>query len=287
MRKIGAFLIASLLAFSVAGCGNDNKPASAQYEKTQSKMENVENYSMVIQEKITLTKGDPQYNKDQTVELTTVRTKEDGILAQLEYVYDTMRIPVYYKDGYMYLDQLGDKTKYSAQPEDVLYLEITDIPNIPADAILEEKTESSGGLTKLIMQLDGDKVSSMLQELIQKDLTRLHMRDEETLQFTDVSITVVKNKNQTLKSMTISAHVAFESLLGEMEFDMLRTMEYTAIGKEVTLTLPDDLDSYTERVLPSPAPEETPAENASAPENTDTSMPAQEDGAEETTAPAE
>lgn len=170
----------------------------------------------------------------------------------LEFMSMKVQMQMYYTDGYMYMDAMGQKTKEAMPIEDAMKV-FGGMSDMSGDMITEIKTEKVEGGTKYTPTIDEANMMDYVGSLLEKAKDTMGGAGNAEDYMDDVNIKnlqtyiIVGNDgyiSEQWMSMDLDADVE-EAEATDVSMSMEMTNTFVDPGKDVTVTLPDDLDEYT------------------------------------------
>lgn len=257
MKKFVSLVLVVVMVLSLGACGKKD-PADM--------------YAEAMQKTAELADMEMQANIDMTMELlgmtmdmkTAMDMKAQGLTAEtavmdmqmtMELMGETMDMQMWYSDGYYYVDAMDTKTKV-AMPLDEVMAQIeggATSEAIPKEAFKEITAEKDGKNTIITYVADGTKMTEQIKESMAM-LEEMQLGiDETAMSVEDVKGTVTINADGYIAAQTMETAITMNMGEiaegvdgGEMKIQMKMDGTYTNPGQPVTVTLPDDLDTYIE-----------------------------------------
>lgn len=258
MKKLVSFMLMVMMVLSLGACGAKKDPATL--------------YTEAMEKTATLTDMEMQANVDMTMELlgmsmnmkTSVDMKGQDLTAENPLLDMKMKTSVFgqevdmqtwYSDGYYYVDMMDTKAKVEMPLEEVMKQAEGGATSetISKEAFKEITATKEDKNTVITYVADGAQMS----EQIKKSMSALEDMqidlDEISMTVEDVTGTVTVNPEgyviaqtmETVINMTMG-EIAEGVDGGEMTMKMKMDSTYTNPGQPVTVTLPEDLDTYME-----------------------------------------
>lgn len=255
MKKLMSLVLVIAMVVSLGACGK--KDPATMYAEAMEKTSTLEDMEM-------------QANIDMSMELLGMSmdmkmsmdlkahglTAEDAVMdmkMNMSMLGQEIPMQMWYSDGYYYTEAMDTKTKV-AMPLDEVKAQMEggmSSEAIPKDAFKEITAEKNGNNTILTYVADGSKMTEQIKEsmamLEEMDLGL----DEAAMAVEDVKGTITINPEGYVVAQTMET--AFTMNVGEVsegvdggEMKIVMKMDGTYVnpGQPVTITLPNDLDSY-------------------------------------------
>lgn len=169
---------------------------------------------------------------------------DESLLDEGESAKQTMDMEAYYTNGAYYVKSGDEKIKTEMSMQDALgAMNLAEMNTVDTPiSLFKSLAKNTDGSYKM------EYASASMNDMVSQILAATGMTsDVGTLAFNDMSITVTP-QNGEIKSM--SADVSCTADIAEMKLDMAISVDYdiTATGSSVKVTLPTDLDTYTEMI---------------------------------------
>lgn len=253
MKKKTILAAVMALAMAVtAGCGSRQMTAKevlAKATETQMKMTSIDGTT-----KMTMTMN----IEGQSVEtISNMEIKAAGLTAEdlkmstkteMSIMGQNMTMNGYYTDGYYYMDYMGEKGKMAM---DIAEMEKNLMQNnafteIPEDAYTTLEMTEEGDQRILTYVADGSKVTEMLDSVLGSTLGLMGDTGDMDVDLKEISgtLTVDKDFNVAAQTMKMDMSMTIEGTAVDATVNMDMTLNDP--GQEVTVELPDDLDTYEE-----------------------------------------
>lgn len=257
IKQISALLLACILIFSMTACAKKRTPkevlqasitkskdmtsadmaGKAKY-KIESSTSSSMNFTMAFTAKVV------DSNKD------TMKMSMDTSMSVLG---QSINFKMYYSDGYYYMNGNGTKQKIKMNISDMKKQveNITGSSSIPAKYYTDLKLSEYDGNQVLSYKLSKDGLNKYVNSLLAQagSLTGSSDATSETMD-ESIKISSFSGKRTLDKDDNIlkeSVKMVMESSTGEDgKITISMDISYKDPGKKVTVTLPDDLDSYQE-----------------------------------------
>lgn len=248
MKKIIALALAIVMLLPAAGCG---VKASA-YDSYSSAFEKMESYTAVeanTQTVVTMTIDGEVMEvavealiKEYIHSETDVEFSADATTSMLGMSID---MNMYYKDGYYYMSVMGQNMKMSLPLEDAMKQASTEAIEFEESAIKEQAVTDKDGGKELTFVLDGAAMTTMLNEQLGAMEGTLGVSALE-YNYGDVNVTVFVDSDGNLKTTDMTTSYEMEVEGDKVPADITMHMEYIAFNEDVSVDVPEDLDSYVE-----------------------------------------
>lgn len=238
---------------ALTGCGQKKDPYTVYTEATQktSELTSMESTSETT---ISLAAEEAGLNMDidMNMDIKISGIGSDSVLADIDMTIDMMgestSVKSYYKDGYYYYGDSSNGVKY---PMDIEELE-SQILSASTQALNEEDFKEISMEKKdkeylLTYTINGDSMNEILDSLLSSvpDLASLTDLGME-LEMSDVSGTSTVNKDGYFTKAVLTIPMSMDIAGQSLSLEITNSNTYVDPGKEVTVELPDDLDSYQE-----------------------------------------
>jgi hypothetical protein len=255
MKKTAVVLFILALCLGIlASCNSDSDVDTKQsaydlYQLANSKFDSVEmsvDLTMTMEadgiELVILSNGivkevirsETDFDMESNMKISISSDLLGELLAELT----EMQMQMYYKDGYLYQELLGQKMKTAISSD--LARNQSNIPTLDESAIKDSKIEKNGDLTILTFTLDGKAMTNLAKQGLEQSGETMG-----DLSISDASVTAVIDQDGFLKEMkfAFSMSASQDGETAAIEFDYsIKVLSYNT----TTINFPSDLDSYQE-----------------------------------------
>ncbi|NLW78570.1 MAG: hypothetical protein GXY32_04050 [Ruminococcaceae bacterium] len=245
--KVSVALAMLLAVVLLAGCG-PKVPESAlvAYTSANAKMKETTALAADITINIAMTAMGQEADVGITAHVAQAPDAAGNVQMATEmsmgFMGMSLDMNMYYTDGMMYMDAMSSKVKSPMSFEDARQQGSPQVNvDITENAIKEQHMETTDDGYVLTFVLDGEAMADALKSQLGSALGDA----DANLNIGDINTKAVVGKDGQMKSMEMDFTFAMDTQ-GQM-IEAACTMSMTNIQtKDVTVTLPDDLDSYTE-----------------------------------------
>ncbi|MCI8589263.1 MAG: hypothetical protein HFE77_00885 [Clostridiales bacterium] len=249
-KKHGAFILAIISClFVFASCG-ERADAYRLYSDMNQAMENVTSLEGAMDADMRLSVSGESIDLQLETKITAISRPEDQLdlamtmkiaMAQL----GSFNTNLYVKDGYIYQDVMGMKTKSAMETEtadDLTDTYDSAVLDFAKDAIIESSVKPAEGGKELSFTLDGEKLNDSLSKLT--DSFTAQLGNDIGITFSDVVYTAVVGKDNlpVTQKLTFSCHLTIEGERATADYSM--TMHDFSYNNITEIEYPADLDSY-------------------------------------------
>lgn len=251
VKKVLAAVMA-LAMVCLSGCGQ-KVTAESVIKKATEKQQAQKSMDSDMKMKMSMSADGESLDYDMDMHILASGIGEDNMKMSMETTASVLgqeiNMDMYYTDGWYYMDILDQKTKMEMDISEIeeqmkqnsLFTEIS----MDAYKSLELKEENGGYVVTYVA--DGTKLTEMVDSLMGSMLSgTLGDMDGMDMTLGDVSGTITTDKdcNVTAQTMKMTMTMSIEGTEMESTIDMDMTVNNP--GQEVTVELPDDLDTYAE-----------------------------------------
>lgn len=248
-------LISVMMAFvmvCLAGCGSKSLTAEEVLAKATEKQQAAKSIDASMKMDISMDIAGQSIDYDMDVDMKAIDMNEEGMQMSMQTDMDIlgqqMSMNTYYTDGCYYMDSMGQKMKMNmdiAEMTETLKQNSV-FTEIPADAYKSLEVEEKDGGRMLTYTADGSQLTEIVDSIMSGMMGSLGEMDDMDVGLGDVSgtITLDKDFNVTAQTMKMDMTMTVEGMDVGASMDMDMTVNNP--GQEVTVELPDDLDSYEE-----------------------------------------
>lgn len=248
MKKIFALLIVFIGVLTLVACEatNDEQSAFALLMHAEEQMADVD--SMIIETKMDMSMemfGQPMETTS-TSRAYTVQLSPTEFEMRVETVTETMGMEMpstmYFRDGMMYMDMMGEQMKFELALEEALQMaNVNGFEfEFDEDVIISQSVLENGDKRELQFVLDFESVIDTLGNEI-GSMMELLGNMEEIFDGLTVDMTVVIDADYQIVSMAIAYEMDIEGTA--MAIEMISTIVQTG---GVEITFPDNLEEFEE-----------------------------------------
>lgn len=273
-RAAGVLAAAGMFAgVSVSGFAAETDPWQV-YEEALTKQNELDGMDMSMSTAVSMMIGD-QINDitlDMDCQMNGLQSGDLEMAATMNYTMggeqlsDTMNVltnaRMYYTGGYLYMDMfdadvMGEdavdygKIKYPADIDSVMaqFGGSTDIMELNKEAISELTLEENGDTKILRYALNADNTNSIIESVLGQFGNTGSSISAELYQITECTGTMTINSDGYIESQSMD--LAMNVSLGDEDaetvyYSVNMDADILNPGQEVTVELPDDLDSYSD-----------------------------------------
>lgn len=249
-KAIACLMCAGLMLVAFTGCDqNSVKTLIAAVEKTNAL--NSAQCSMDMKMKLEV--------EGQSMEIpmtaTTSFAKKDekytmAMDMQMQFMGMDMSTKNYYSDGYMYTEMAGNKVKTALALEEAEAQSVS-VMSLDETMVKSFETENTDAGTKYTLVLDDTKATDFLQELITKNAALSSGTPNAQYSFSNLQMHYVVDKQGYASEQWVAfdAEINMEvegqgSVSSKCGAEI--TINFVNPGTDVEITLPEDLDSYSD-----------------------------------------
>ncbi|WP_455718634.1 DUF6612 family protein [Anaerosporobacter sp.] len=253
MKKRLVFLLSLILVFSLIGCskGNDSKstdPATI-YENASKKTSELKDMDATAKMKMVMTQNEENMDisMDMDIKATDFGTEDMKYLCnyKMSMLGMDLDMSMFYTDGYYYVDSFGQKMKAAMDYSEVLETinGSTMQTNELSKYMKDVKTTKDGDNTVITFQLDGDKMTEYIKDMMTDLGTATEGQSFSGIEG-DVETTINKDGYFTAVKMNLTLDMEVEGETAKMNMEM--DMTYNNPGQEIEEIEVPDLEGYTE-----------------------------------------
>lgn len=264
MKKLLLALLACAMLLSFAAC-NEEAPSVQQSAEPKNTFDASKTYNDALKKTTELSSYDSvmelnvTYNDDSVISginsvMTCTLDQTDAADPMLYYSVDSYDIEldnhyvntIYYDDGWMYMSTAGgDKFKQEVPGEDVVN-EYSEVPQLllPDDAF--KSAYEAGSATEA--RIPTSKIQDVVDDCLSGVPQYFYSVDDDNefdFKYSDVTISFTVSEDGYLTQASLHFTADFEHLEGKATATVDYKISYIGPGKEVTVALPEDLDTYT------------------------------------------
>lgn len=253
MIRTAAVILSTMMVFSMTACAKKADPKEV-FDAAVKKNAELTSMDMDTTMKMTMTQGEENIDiaVDMKMKMSDVGKDTMQYLAETKtsLMGQTMDATIFYKEGYYYMDSMGQKIKY---PMDLTALmesvkQSTESTNLQSDQLKDLTMEKEGDNTILTFTADPEKMNEYLTDIM-GSMSGMGAMGDMQMTFKEASGTYTVNKDGYYTDMTMKMTVDMD-LQGEavtMSLDL--TGKVNNPGQDVTVELPDT-EGYTEIEMP-------------------------------------
>ena len=253
MKKMLSITLASVLLFCLAACdsGSEELTPYAAYVQASQKLAEADSYEAEML--MDLTMGAQGVSIDMGVE-STVKQVKKGNSADLEMQMAismmgmSIDMTMYYTDGTAYMEVMGMKAKQPMSYDEALSQANYNV-QFSEEAVKDAKIEQTSEGSVITFVLDKDAMNGALDGQLDGVLSGMMEGTEAGAMISDVAMIVTLDKSSALKSMDMTFEMAMEMSGQQVDCTAHVVMNIMQQGG-VSITFPDDLDSYEEADTP-------------------------------------
>ena len=259
MSKITVIMLVLVLALSMAACGSNDDSGSDNaneespldlYNAASKKMNEVDSYSATADMEMAMSVQGQSIDTSSDVDMKIVNKEENNIEFQTKILTESplTEQPIeqnqYYRDGFLYTEGQGAKTKTALNMEDAIKsANSASTGEISSDAVKEQSVTDKDGGKEVTLTLDGakmkDQIGSAAGQLEQ------YGASVDDITMSDTKLVAVIDSDGNIKSNNMEFSMTTEVQGQEVTMDMKINMIVEQIGG-VKVEFPSDLDTYTE-----------------------------------------
>lgn len=247
-------MVLALAMTCLAGCGSKQMTAEEVMAKATEKQQTMTGIDASTKMDISMEIAGQSIEYDGTMNFKASSLNKEGMQMAIETTINMfgqeMNMNTYYTDGFYYMDAMGEKGKMAMD-----LAEITEtvkqnpaFGEIPADAYKSLEMSEEGGNRVLTYVADGSKLTDMIDSLMGGMMGSLgetgDMDMDISLGEVSGTLTVDKDFNAVAQTMKMDMTMTIEGMEVSATADVDMTINNP--GQDVTVELPDDLDSYEE-----------------------------------------
>ncbi len=242
MNKFIKITLTAILALTLTACGE--KPMTKEeafqfYSDALTNTAKADSYNSNVEMSYLISDGENEIKMgigmNLILEGQTTNNPKAMMLVETQMFGMDIAAEMYYADGYIYTNTLGEKTKTKDSIDTLEQFKNTAINIKDFEDI---KVTKKDGITTLEFKMSNDQLNQMLGESMNDTL------GIDAMKYTDTNIVVTVNPDNTIKDMIISLVATMSVEAQEANINVDITMSYTDYNT-AKVTLPADLDSYT------------------------------------------
>ena len=166
------------------------------------------------------------------------------MLSTMDVMGTNQETSAYYKGGYYYIQTMGMKMKVPMDLDSIRDTANTQALDFSEDAVKDQSSDSAEGGTRVTFTLDGSAIADAMEKQLAGMVDGLG-GEGASMSFGDISLSAVVGADETMKSIDMAFSFDMEMQGESISCDMAMTMVIVRLGG-VSITFPDDLDTYME-----------------------------------------
>lgn len=253
MMRTAAVILSAIMVFSMTACAKKQDPAEV-FDAAVKKNSELTSMDMDTTMTMTMTQGEESMDVSVDMNMKVVNLNEDTI----EYLAETktslmgqsMDATIFYKDGYYYMESMGQKVKYPMNLSELMesVKQSTESTNLQSEQMKEITMTQEGDNTILTFTADPEKMNTYLSEVM-GSMSGIGAMEGMEMTFKDASGTYTVNKDGYYTDMTMKMAVDMTVQDETLSMDMDIVGKINNPGQEVTVEIPDT-EGYTEIEIP-------------------------------------
>lgn len=253
-----ALVCAGLLTF--AGCGK--KDPFTVYNEASVKTSELKSMAATSKVNMKLSAQGESIEVGMDMDMKIINPNgadmQADIAMNMDMLGQNVTVNSYFKDGYYYTSSGNSKIKYLMdikQMQEQLAANSVQT-NLKKEDFKEISLEKKDKDYLITFTIKGDTMSKVVDSALGALADTMNGTDMD-MKIGDIPGTATVNKDNYLSAMTMKMPLTLTISGQEMTMDMDMDMAYIDPGKEVTLELPEDLDTYEEISMDNAMPEES------------------------------
>lgn len=246
-RMVSLLLCGLLMVFAFTGCKQNADPKAAYAAAAQKNSElKATDLTMEMAMKGEAEGESVDINMD--TDMKVVPKDNDNMDMAMKMTYQmmgmTLEMPIYYTDGYAYMELLGQKVKVKASKDDLQSKGPFDITMEKFDESFFKEIqvgEQKDGGTSYTYIGDPDKLGQ-IGDNIKEQLKSLTSEMGVKIDFSDANGSFTIDKDGYLSAQTVNLKMAMEAQGESVTFDISVTIKLNNPGQAVTIDFPDFSD---------------------------------------------
>lgn len=261
MKKWLALLLACLMLFAVTACNNNSggddggttEPERTAYEiytEANERITEAGSAHMKMDMSMNASYGEETLEIAIDSDVKQIIHSETDVELEMAMNMSMMgqEIPTtaFYKDGVYYIEAQGIKQKMEMPVDEALKQSNTELVSFPDSAIKDQSVESTSNGSKLSFTLDGQAMNDMISGMTD-DLTAA-LGDTGSMEIEDIVMTANVDADGNLLDTDMDFTYTVSAGGESIPMNITIFLEVLQIG-DVTITYPEDLDSYMESTV--------------------------------------
>lgn len=249
--KILSMLLCVFIVLSLVSCGISN---SERIIIASQKSSELTSFDMDMKMTLSGTLGENEINIPLTAKIICEAKDEENLNMYVNMTASmsgiTINSEIYLVDDIIYIDVFGMKLKEAATKENLddldmddnqLTFPVTFTDDMLKEAVIEEDEKNLNVSVVIDSALLNDYIKAQCGSMFEQIY-------DETIDYTisDVNMSFVVNEENYISHCTIDASVTITADDVSQTFDVEIEMTYNNPGQPVTVSAPEDADSYTE-----------------------------------------
>lgn len=256
LKKIMALTLTCLLLFSITACAK-KKSAKEVMESSIEQSQKMKDFDMSGNMNYKIESGESDSETGSSIELgmkfdaKAKMSDEDKIQMSMQSTTNmlgqSIKVNVYYTDGYYYMESSGQKMKMKMDIEELQkqIQSTTGKTSLPIKYYTDLKLEEKDSQMTIQYSLNKDGLNKYLEEIMSQMSSLSNTASADEVKVTSFSGTRTVNEDyMPVKENIKMVMESNQKEAGKVSVDM--TVTYKNPGKEVKVTLPNDLSSYQE-----------------------------------------
>lgn len=255
LKKILALMLTCLLVFSITAC-TKKMSAKEVMQESMKQSKKMKDFDMSGEMNYKIESGEAKsgtssielgMNFDAKVKMSDEDKIQMNMKTTTNMFGQSLSVNVFYTDGYYYMENNGQKMKMKMDIEELQkQIESTTGQNsLPIKYYKDLKLEEKDDQKTIQYSLNEEGFNQYLKEVMSQMSSITGTASTDEIKITSFSGT--RTVNEDFYPVKEKIKMVLESKkegLGKISVDM--TITYKNVGKEVNVTLPDDLSSYQE-----------------------------------------
>jgi len=252
-RRILILALAAIMLLSASACGQ-KASAFDVYSDANAKLQSVKAMEATMEATMSMVYGEETIDITMSGVIKELIHSETDIEFSAELAVDmamlgmAMDMSMYFKDGYYYMEVMGQKVKMELPLEKALEQVQMNAVEFDEAAIKESSLVAKDGGKELSFTLDGAAMTEMVDKQVSGLLGSMGDMGLAGMEYNygDIIVTAFVDKDGNMKTMgmVMSFDMTMEGESISAEIDM--QVEYVAFDDDVKLDIPADLDSFVE-----------------------------------------
>ncbi|MFV0550486.1 MAG: DUF6612 family protein [Anaerorhabdus sp.] len=242
MNKFIKIALTAILALTLTACGEKpmtKEEAFQYYSDALANVAKVDSYNCDVEMNYLISDGSNEIKMgigmNLIIEGQTTNAPKAMMAMETQMFGMDITGEIYYADGYVYTNTMGEKTKVLGSIDTLEEFKNTaiDIKNFE-----DIKITKKDGITTLEFKMNNDQLNQMLGESM-GDVV-----GDDSLKYTDTKIIVTVNADNMINDMDVSVAATMNDGTAEANITVQMKIAYTEYNSAKVI-LPADLDSYT------------------------------------------